>query len=135
MKASWIAIVVLTGATVLWARSRSRDDSWMNKVPAAQRVRVNPYAGNAEAAAAGGILFAEHCAKCHGEEALGRRGPSLRTASIEHATDGDLAWILRNGSVGNGMPSWNRIPEPERWQIIAYLRSLPQEATVGVRRQ
>jgi hypothetical protein len=25
------------------------------------------------------------------------------------------------------MPSWNILPEPERWQIIAYLRSLPRD--------
>lgn len=123
MKARWIATLVLVGGTVLWARG----GSWLSKVPAAQRERVNPYAGDARAAAAGRILFVEHCAQCHGEDALGRRGhPSLRSTRIERATDGELAWILRNGYVRKGMPSWSRMPEPERWQIIAYLRSLPR---------
>jgi mono/diheme cytochrome c family protein len=139
MKACWMAVLFLIGTTALWARgrltdgvgtrdgSRMRNGSWMNKVPAVQRSRVNPYAGQTQAAASGRILFVEHCAKCHGENALGRRGPSLRSTRIENATDGDLAWILRNGSVAHGMPSWSRMPEPERWQIIAYLRSLPQQ--------
>lgn len=122
MKARWIAVLFLVGAAALWARG----GSWIDKVPAAQRQWANPYAGDANAVAAGKNLFVDHCAQCHGEDALGRHGhPSLRSARIEHATDGELAWILRNGSARNGMPSWNRLPEPQRWQIIAYLRSLP----------
>lgn len=120
MKARRIAALILAGGAVLWAR----ESSWMSKVPSAQREQANPYAGNASAVAAGRVLFSEHCAQCHGENAQGRRGPSLRSARIEHATDGELAWILKNGYVRKGMPSWNRLPEPERWQIIAYLRSL-----------
>lgn len=127
MKAKWIAAMLLMGVAVLFARERS----WMSKVPAAERNQVNPYAGDTHAAAAGKILFAEHCAQCHGADAQGRRGPSLRSARIEHATDGELAWILKNGSVRKGMPSWNRLPEPERWQIIAYLRSLPAGGAAG----
>lgn len=120
MKAKWTAALILLGGAVLWARG----SSWMSKVPAAQQEQVNPYAGDAHAIAAGRILFAEHCAQCHGEDALGRRGPSLRSARIEHATDGELVWILRNGQLRKGMPSWKQLPEPERWQIIAYIRSL-----------
>jgi mono/diheme cytochrome c family protein len=118
------ALALIGGSVLLWANSVS--ESWMNRVPATERQRVNPYAGNAEAAAAGGVLFAEHCAQCHGKNALGRRGPSLRSARIERATDGELAWILRNGYTRKGMPSWNALPELERWQLIAYLRSLPR---------
>lgn len=119
-----IFVLALIGSSVLlWANS----ESWMGKVPAVERERVNPYARNAEGTEAGRILFAEHCAQCHGKSALGRRGPSLRSARIEQATDGELAWILRNGYVRKGMPSWNSLPEPQRWQIIAYLRSLPRE--------
>lgn len=123
MKAKWVAAFVLLGATVLWAGN----DSWMTKVSTAQRDRVNPYADSPPAAAAGRILFAAHCAQCHGKDAQGLRGPSLRSARIAQATDGELAWILKNGYRRGGMPSWSRLPEPERWQIIAYLRSLPHQ--------
>ncbi|MDR3740586.1 MAG: c-type cytochrome [Terracidiphilus sp.] len=104
------------------------DGGWLRKVTDADRKRVNPYAGQAEATAAGKLLFTENCAKCHGDDALGRRGrPSLRTERIAQATDGELAWLLKNGSAWKGMPSWSTLPEPERWQIIAYLRSLPTQ--------
>lgn len=107
------------------------DGSWLRKVPVEDRARVNPYAGNAEAASAGKILFENNCAKCHGDEAQGKHNrPSLRSERIEHeATDGDLAWLLKNGNAWKGMPSWSSLPEPQRWQIIAYLRSLPPQNT------
>ncbi|HEU5350159.1 MAG TPA: c-type cytochrome [Terracidiphilus sp.] len=101
---------------------------WRSKVPADERARVNPYADKPEAVAAGRVLFEAHCAKCHGEDALGRYGrPSLRGEEVRGAADGELFWLLRNGSTWKGMPSWSSLPEPERWQLIAYLRSLPPE--------
>lgn len=127
MKCRWIAAscLVLSCALVFAA-----DGGWLRKVPDAERKRVNPYAGSADAAAAGKVLFDENCAKCHGEDALGRHGrPSLRSGRVTHATDGELAWLLRNGSTWKGMPSWSSLPEPERWQIITYLRALQHEPT------
>ncbi len=126
MRTKWIPIVILLACSFLSAAS---DGSWLRKVPDADRMRVNPYAGEPEAAAAGKILFADNCAKCHGENAGGLRGrPNLRSERIAHATDGELAWMLRNGNAWKGMPSWSSLPEPERWQIIAYLRSLPHDS-------
>ena len=112
--------LILSAATLLAA-----ENGWMRKVPAADRERVNPCAGRPEAIRAGAILFADHRAECHGKDALGRHGrPSLRSEEVAHATDGELAWVLRNGVLSKGMPSWSTLPEQERWQIIAYLRSL-----------
>jgi mono/diheme cytochrome c family protein len=109
-------------AVVLMAAA---DGSWMSKVSESDRQRVNPYAGNAEAVAGGSRLFADHCAKCHGSDALGKKTrPSLRTDRIQHAKDGELFWVLKNGVIAHGMPSWSAIPEPSRWQIIAYVKSL-----------
>jgi len=131
MRAGVSAILLLIlGAAVLLAA----DGGWLRKVPEAERKRVNPFAGKPEAAEAGKILFAENCAKCHGDDALGRHGrPSLRSERVRDATDGELAWILRNGNLYKGMPSWSSLPEPERWQIIAWLRTLPPDTANAVR--
>src|ERR1700694_4639880 len=48
------------------------DNSWIERVPEADRSQSNPFAGQADAVSAGSKLFAEHCAKCHGSDALGR---------------------------------------------------------------
>lgn len=101
------------------------DGSWLRHVPASYRQKVNPYAGQAHAIAAGRWLFLDHCAQCHQRDAMGKgKRPSLRSAFVQHATDGELFWVLRNGILSRGMPSWSMLPEPERWQIIAYVKSL-----------
>lgn len=105
------------------------DGSWLKHVPEADRQRINPLAGQADAVAAGGRMFEDHCAKCHGPDALGRgKRPSLRSNRVQHATDGEIFWLLKNGNLGKGMPTWAALPEPMRWQIIAYLKSLGPDA-------
>jgi mono/diheme cytochrome c family protein len=105
------------------------DGKWLHRVPDEDHARANPLAAQPQAASAGKSLFSQNCAKCHGADANGRNSggkrPSLRSPRIRHATDGDLAWMLRNGNPYKGMPSWSSLPEQQRWQIIAYLRTLP----------
>ncbi|HEY9126586.1 MAG TPA: cytochrome c [Acidobacteriaceae bacterium] len=104
------------------------DGKWLRRVPDQDRARVNPVAGQPEAIAAGQNLFAEICAKCHGKDANGLHNrPSLRSERIRNAKDGEIAWILKNGNQFKGMPPWVSLPEQQRWQIIAYLRTLPPQ--------
>ncbi len=128
MRRAWIRIALATMLAAASLLAMAASSRWMSKVPQKERERVNPYAKQSGAIAAGKLLFEDHCAKCHGADALGRHGrPSLRSEEIRAATDGQLAWLLKNGSLRKGMPSWSVLPEPERWQIISYLRSLPKE--------
>ena len=115
-------VALLSLSTIGFAAANG---AWLKKVSRADRERANPYAGNPEAVAAGGNLFQGNCAKCHGETAEGKGSrPSLRSDRIKSATDGEIAWLLKNGNPYKGMPIWGGLPEQERWQIIAYLRSL-----------
>jgi mono/diheme cytochrome c family protein len=100
-------------------------DVVLARVPERARVKCDPFENDPEAAAAGKKLFEQHCAQCHGERADGaKRGPSLRTKQLQQAKPGELFWILTNGVVRRGMPAWSKLPEPQRWQIISYLRGL-----------
>ncbi len=108
------------------------DGSWLKKVPQADRDRTNPYAGQAEAVAAGANLFRNNCAKCHGADAGGKGSrPPLKSDRIKNATDGELAWMLKNGQPFRGMPTWGGLPEQQRWQLVTYLRSLNTTTTGG----
>jgi mono/diheme cytochrome c family protein len=108
--------------------------AWLKKVPQADKARVNPDAGNANAIAAGKGLFEENCAQCHGKDAEGKGSrPSLKSDRIRNATDGELAWLLKNGNLYKGMPIWGSLPEQQRWQIIAYVRSLQSESGEGTK--
>jgi mono/diheme cytochrome c family protein len=95
------------------------------KAPPRAAARSNPIESDPEAVAAGAKLYAMHCAECHGEMANGtRRAPSLRADQVQHATPGVLFWVLTNGVVRRGMPVWSKLPEPQRWQLVSYLKSL-----------
>jgi mono/diheme cytochrome c family protein len=114
--------LLLLGAALVATAEVNQD--WLKKVPPAERARTNPYAGQADAIAAGGRLFADRCARCHGADLNGVHGkPSLKTAVVGNATEGELFWLLRNGDLRHGMPSWSGLPEPERWEIVAFLKS------------
>ena len=117
------AMVCLSFLFIL--RGAATDNSWMNHISENDKKKVNPYSGQPQAIAAGGRMFADHCAQCHGADALGQgKRPSLRTAEVQNASDGEIFWILRNGYLRKGMPSWSSLPEPTRWQIITYVKSL-----------
>ena len=68
-------------------------------------------------------------------EPLGKTGPtpSLLTDPVQQATPGTLFWILTNGVVRRGMPVWSKLPEPQRWQIVSYLKSLTPSGKVAIR--
>lgn len=118
-----LALGVLLSATLLLAAAG--DGLWITRVPGRDRARMNPFAGNAAAQAAGAKLFKQNCSSCHGDDANGKdHHPNLHSERVRSATPGELQWLLTNGSMKNGMPSWSRLPEQQRWQIITFLKSL-----------
>jgi mono/diheme cytochrome c family protein len=100
----------------------------LSKAPEKVRLRPNPLENDTSALAAGRLLFTDHCAECHGENAEGgkgrTKGPNLRAVEVQNATSGTLFWVLTNGVVRKGMPVWSRLPEPQRWALVRYLKSL-----------
>lgn len=131
-----IATLVAGGAILGFAQSKDAAGSPMDhlhhshyvefaKVPETARSRMNPLVNDPDALLAGRKLFEQHCAECHGDTAAGgRRAPSLRAEEVQQATPGTLFWILTNGVVRQGMPVWSKLPEPQRWQIVTFLKSL-----------
>jgi mono/diheme cytochrome c family protein len=97
----------------------------LQKAPEKTRNRANPLQNDPEAVAAGSILFEQHCAECHGDYAEGsRKGPSLLVPEVQNATPGAVFWVLTNGVVRKKMPVWSKLPEPQRWQLVRYVKSL-----------
>ncbi len=99
--------------------------SLIEQAPAKAQAASNPLAGSAKASRAGAKLFDRECSACHGPSAEGiGKAPSLNSTTISDAPAGALFWVLRNGSLHRGMPSFAHLPEPQRWQIITYLQTL-----------
>ncbi len=108
----------------LVALSAGRAD-WRDQVPAQADLLLNPYTGQRTAEVAGAKLYRRHCASCHAKDAGGDGPhPTLRSPAVASTSPGALFWLLRNGSLRRGMPSWSHLPEQQRWQLITYLKTL-----------
>lgn len=79
----------------------------------------------ADSGESGQPLYARHCASCHGATGQGSGNiPSLTTATVKSGSLGELFWFISNGDPGDGMPSWEQLPEKQRWQIVSYLKAV-----------
>ena len=76
------------------------------------------------------------CKICHGVSGngFGMMAPGLNPPprnftcdeTMKEIPDGQLFWIIRNGSPGTGMPAFRELQDKQIWQLILYLRSLPK---------
>lgn len=122
-----------------WA---SDPDILRPRVPADQiasaRATINPLPATSEYVEKGKAIFhgKGFCVACHGRdgkglgEGLELKGPLPRNFTDQEwqavRTDGELFWILNNGSKGTAMAPF--IPlvltEEEAWEVLLYVRSL-----------
>jgi len=103
------------------------------QAPPEARAVKSPLAPGAEVLAAGAGVYAAKCLGCHGPEGRGN-GTVLRADRFPHgdltaggrvaaASDGELYWKISTGR--RPMPAFaSRLSESERWQVVAYVRSL-----------
>jgi mono/diheme cytochrome c family protein len=100
---------------------------------------TNPEPATQESVNRGWMYYQINCAVCHGEGGLGNGpvarfngAPNLSNATTAAKSDGYYFGQIRNG--GSIMPSFNRIPERDRWHVINYVRGLqgklPADITV-----
>ena len=128
-----VAALSLTLGCLIAAAQNSAywpDPSW--KAPPAAVAQVNPLANRPELARGGRKLFLRNCAECHGKDGTGKakkHSANLQFPAIQLQTDGELFWKITNGNTGREMPSFSKLPEPERWQIVMYLRELKPRST------
>jgi mono/diheme cytochrome c family protein len=96
----------------------------------------NPYAPTAERIDAGRLIYfgKGHCVTCHNVDGKGVKRPGHAPRDFtdvkwqEIRTDGELMWVLRNGSPGTEMPVrvGKVINEEEGWSVIHFIRTLYQ---------
>lgn len=120
------ALLLVTSALL----ATDRNQPLLNRPPAKESARANPYQQldlpqRERAGKAGQKLFQSECAACHGESAVGTRiAPPLTSQRLQQTPPGAIFWVLRNGSLRRGMPSFAHLPEQQRWQIVTYLKTL-----------
>ena len=124
---SCLPLLLALAATSVAAQPLSpqgTDPSWV--APEKDAARKNPLASKPELAAGGQKVFSRTCANCHGDEAhrATTKAPDLASDAVQAQSDGAIFWKITNGNTRKAMPSWGSIPEPQRWQLVLYLRSL-----------
>ena len=77
------------------------------------------------------------CKQCHGMGGNGQGAMSLNmnpkprnftcNSTMNTISDGQLFWIIKNGSKGTLMPSYSHLSNRKVWQLIHYIRSLSEE--------
>jgi len=50
--------------------------------------------------------------------------PALSQGPTQSALDGEVFWFITTGAADEGMPAWSALSERQRWQLVAYLKSL-----------
>jgi len=122
-----IATVAVTLVIAVFGQNSGyqQDSSWRAPVEAA--ARANPLASRPESAAGGQKLFHRNCVECHGEDGSGlikKHAADLQLPLVQQQSDGTLFWKITNGNPDRGMPSFSKLPELQRWQLVLYLRTL-----------
>jgi mono/diheme cytochrome c family protein len=120
-------------------------DITIPRAPAEAKRMANPFPLSDQVLLDGERIYQTKgtCFTCHGTTGRGdgpaglELNPRPRNFTNprfhELRTDGELFWVIRNGSPGTRMFSYSPsvITEEEAWKVIHYLRTLP---TVGEKR-
>ena len=127
MRGIVVTVLAIGFMTSVFAQNVSyqQDPKW--QAPAEALARANPLAQKPEATAGGKKLFQRNCVECHGATGTGlekKRAADLQLTAVQQQTDGALFWKITNGNTDRGMPSFSRLPELQRWQLVLYLRTL-----------
>jgi mono/diheme cytochrome c family protein len=126
-----LAILELTIVLTLLAASFGQNPSYQSdpdwRPPDEAANKTNPLARKPQAVAGGQKLFLRNCAECHNKDGSGilkKHSADFQLAAVQQQSDGTLFWKITNGNPDHGMPSFSKIPELERWQLVLFLRKL-----------
>ena len=125
MRAAIAILLCLASFAIAQNYAYTPDPNW--RAPDSAVAKPNPLASRPEATAGGKKLFFRNCVECHGQEGTGlvkKHAADLQLPTVQQQTDGTLFWKISNGNPDRGMPSFSRLPELQRWQLVLFLRTL-----------
>jgi mono/diheme cytochrome c family protein len=123
-----VLVIGFIGAVFAQNILYQQDPKW--QAPPDAIAKPNPLGQKPDATAGGKKLFQRNCVECHGTTGTGvekKHAADLQLATVQQQSDGALFWKITNGNTDRGMPSFSRLPELQRWQLVLYLRTLKPE--------
>ena len=106
---------------------------------------TSPREASAQAgdAGAGRVLYERKCVGCHGVKGDGKGAAGellvpaprdftsgvykIRSTANKIPTDKDIFDVITYGMPGTSMPPWSVLPEKDRWNLVAYLKTFAAE--------
>lgn len=114
--------LVFVLCSLVYALSIKAQSTGFHGAPASAKELLPP--SIAGIGASGKVSYELHCASCHGTTGHGSGNiPSLTTETIRSVSPGELFWFISRGNPTDGMPSWEQLPEAQRWQIVSFLKT------------
>ncbi|MBW3564533.1 MAG: c-type cytochrome [Acidobacteria bacterium] len=107
-------------------------------IPADAKELENPLEPSDTVLVSARAHWADHCASCHGNDGKGQtemgqglypKAPDMTHPDTQSLSDGELAYIIRNGIRLTGMPAWGEPgtpPSEADWELVHFIRHLPE---------
>ena len=99
--------------------------------PAGEKDKKNPAPADAKTIEQGRKVAQINCVTCHGAKgkgdgaaavALNPKPADWTSKTVQDDSDGELFWKITTGR--GAMPAWRHLPEPDRWALVRYIRTL-----------
>src|SRR6266852_5941463 len=130
--------VILAVVVVLIAYSAIHLTPWSWPVPEEAKQLKNPLQPSAVALKSAREVYANKCARCHGDTGKGDGHDASRydpapsdftdAKRMNEATDGELFYKISEGK--KPMPVFkNKLSEEQRWELVLLIRSFAESAT------
>src|SRR6516164_7732721 len=109
-------------------------------IPEEEKLRKNPLAASDVAIRSAKPIFAENCAKCHGDTGKGDGSDAMMydpspadltdASKMSKVTDGEIYYQITQGR--KPMPSFRkRLTQEQRWQLVLLVRSFAARAAAA----
>ena len=119
------------------ALNRSAGNAIVMATITVRKNKINPLRKEPRNLKKGKVLYRlkarKACKYCHGMEGKGNgsmadlmdNAPRNLTCKkyMNKITDGELFWVIKEGIVEGGMPSYKHLSDKKIWQLIQYIRT------------
>ena len=138
---SFLLVIFFNGMNIIWAKECPQKRNTIT-APKEYLEKLNPLRKEPRHLKKGKVLHHVKakplaCKQCHGMTGNGQgaMAPNMNPKprnftckpSMDAVSDGQLFWIIKNGSKGTSMPAYSQLSDRKIWQLIYYIRSLSEE--------